>query len=168
MSNLNQLLTKLDSMAKIGENTNIQAYIDQLIKDKNFPDLTDEVREQVKRDLVVRLDDFIMARIISALSDEEVVRFESMLKEQKPEPEIQQYIVDHVTDLTNLLTETLMEFREIYLGLDTEPPAKETKSIETKSPAPYIPAPTVPEAPPPPTPAPLPPKGHSTGAVDRL
>ncbi len=142
MNNLTNVIAKLDSMAKVGNNNNIQAYIDQLIKDKHFPDLTDEVREQVKQDLIVRLDDFIAARIISALSDEEVVQFETLLKEKKPENQVQQFIVDQMEDLIDLLTETLLEFRGVYLGLDTQSSAPTDAgakaAVASKPPAPMV------------------------------
>jgi hypothetical protein len=94
----------------------LNQYIDQLIQEKQFPDLTDEIREEIKKDLLNRLNDFINARLIAALSDEDVLIFENMLKEGSPEEEVQQFFQEKIPDLTGLLTQTLLEFKGVYLG----------------------------------------------------
>jgi len=120
--NLSSVISKLGNLAKIGNNSNIQKFIDQLITDKGYPDLTEEVREQMKQDLIVRLDQFFMARIIAAFSDEDVVSFEAILRENKGEAEIQKFVVEHIPDLNTFLTNALLEYRGVYLGLISSPP----------------------------------------------
>jgi len=153
---LNNVISKLGSLAKIGNNSNIQTFIDQLIQDKGYPDLTDEVREQMKHDLINRLDDFIMARVIAALSDEDVLKFEALLKEKKSEEEIQKFVVDHISDLNTFLTNALLEYRGVYLGLISSPPlpVEETPAVvaEVKKTEEIV-------MPPPPKPAPVAPSG---------
>lgn len=99
----------------------IETYVEQLIKDKNFPDITPEVNEEIKKDLMVRVDDFIAAKVISVLSDEDVAKFEEMLKSGKSETEIQSFVAENIPDFTNFLTQTLLEFRNVYLGITPVP-----------------------------------------------
>ena len=106
-------------------NPAVAEFIDRLIAEKNFPDLTPEVKEEIKRDLTQRLDDFIAAKLIAALSDENVLKFEEMLKQGKPESEIQTFITTNVPNFTEFLTQVLSEFREVYLGLIPAPAAKQ-------------------------------------------
>ncbi|KKS11737.1 hypothetical protein A2617_00905 [Candidatus Daviesbacteria bacterium RIFOXYD1_FULL_41_10] len=94
----------------------IEKFIEQLVKDKDFPDISPEVHEEIKRDLLRRVDDFIAARVIAALSDENVVKFEEMLKSGKPEAEVQAFVTTNIPDFTSFLTQTLLEFRGVYLG----------------------------------------------------
>lgn len=118
-NNMRNLLAKIGSIAQ-GATTDMKSgldqYIDQLIADKKFPDLTEEVKTELKKDIGERLDNFIAARVITELSDEDVLKFESMLKDKKPEEEIQQFISAHIQDFTNFLTNVLLEFRGVYLG----------------------------------------------------
>lgn len=39
-------------------NTQYDVFIDELIRQRKFPDLTDEVREELRRDVKSRLDNF--------------------------------------------------------------------------------------------------------------
>lgn len=101
----------------------IERFVEQLIKDKNFPDISPEVREELKKDLLIRVDDFIAAKVISTLSDENVDKFEEMLKTGKSEGEIQAFVAEYVPDFTNFLTQTLLEFRNVYMGITPVPEA---------------------------------------------
>lgn len=104
-------------MDTAGQNTNnIEGYLDGLIDQKNYPDLTPEIREELKNDLRMRLNDFIMARIVAQFSDEDLTAFEELLKAQKPQEELQQFAVDHIPDFTTFLTDVLIEFQGVYLG----------------------------------------------------
>lgn len=94
-------------------------YLDSLIEEKFIKKghaLEPEVREELKKDLSMQLDEFIMARVIAALSDEDVVAFENILKEGKPQEELQKFAVDHIPDFTDFLTNTLLEFQKVYLA----------------------------------------------------
>ncbi|QQG43284.1 MAG: hypothetical protein HYW45_03715 [Candidatus Daviesbacteria bacterium] len=113
-------------MDGLNNNQAVSEFVDKLIEEKSFPDLTEEVKAEIKKDILVRLDDFISARIIAKLSDEDVQTFNDLLKENKSPEEVQQFISTHVPDFTNFLTSTLLEFREVYLGLKTAPPAVES------------------------------------------
>ena len=97
------------------------AFINKLIDERGFPDLTPEVKEELKKDLVTRLDSFIAAKVIAALSDADVLVFEQMLKDNKPSAELQQFSIDHIANFTDFLTNTLLEFRGVYLGLISVP-----------------------------------------------
>lgn len=125
-SPINSLLTKIDTLAKgatVGENESVLAYIEKLIDEKKYPDLMPEAREEMKKDLIVRLDDFIASRIIAGLSDEDVVQFEQMLKNNTPEEQIQQFVSTHIEDFSAFLTNIFLEFRALYLGILQSPVA---------------------------------------------
>lgn len=138
----------------------IEQYIEKLIDAKGYPDLNPEVRVELRSDLMNRLDDFIAARSIAALSDEKVIVFEKMLKEEKPEEEVQTFLMDNIADYQQFITNVLMEFQGVYLGTIPIPPTQDTENVAP--PAPPPPAPPVmedsnddAEMPPPPPPAPV-------------
>jgi hypothetical protein len=100
----------------------IEDFVDQLIAKKDFPDLTPDVKKELKRDLLQRIDSFINARLVAALSDQDVLAFEQLLKDGKSDSEIQQFMQEKIPDLTSLLTQILLEFKGIYLGTTPVPP----------------------------------------------
>lgn len=107
------------------QSSSIDKFIDQLIEDKGFVDLLPEVREQLKQDIASRLNDFISARTIAALPDEDLATFEQMLKDNKPQEELQQFTSTHIPDFTEFLTNVLLEFKGVYLGSIRPPIASE-------------------------------------------
>ncbi|MCL5783866.1 MAG: DUF5663 domain-containing protein [Patescibacteria group bacterium] len=109
----------------VGVNPSVVGYVEKLIEEKGFPDLTPEVKEEIKNDLLNRIDDFVSARIIAKLSDQDVATFEEMLKNQKSQEEIQQFITGHIDDFPGFLTNTLLEFRGVYLGVIESPVVSE-------------------------------------------
>ncbi len=106
---------------KSSQNLVLEQFIDSLIDQKGFPDLSTEVREEIKQDLLDRIDQFITAKLISALSDEDVQTFEQMLNEGKSESELQQFLQEHLENTTDLVAEALTEFKGVYLGTIATP-----------------------------------------------
>jgi hypothetical protein len=95
----------------------MDTYIENLINRKFVNHrLEPAVREEIKRDIKTRLDDFIMSRVIRGFSDEDVVTFERLLHEGKSQAELQQFAVEHIPDSTTFLTNVLLEFQGVYLG----------------------------------------------------
>jgi hypothetical protein len=121
---MQKVLDKINSLAlgAVGNNQSVQQFIDKLIDEREFGDITPEVREELVKDLLVRLDDFIMARIIASLGDEDLAKFEQLLKNKASDEEIQKLTSAAIPDFTNFLTKVLVEFRAVYLGIITPPP----------------------------------------------
>lgn len=118
----------------------LMQFVDKLIEEKGFLDLTPEVREELKKDLLLRIDSFIAARVIAALSDTDVLTFEQMLKDKKPQEEVQKFVESHVPDYMNFLTNVLLEFRGVYLG-GIKAPQAQSQGDGTDVPPPPPPAP---------------------------
>jgi len=47
-------------------------YAETLIRDKNYTSLTSEMYEEMKKDILKRLHDFMIAKTIAKLSEEDV------------------------------------------------------------------------------------------------
>ncbi len=94
------------------------AFVDDLINQKfaeHQDELTPEVKEELRQDIFMRLDEFVMARIIAALSDEDVHKLEELMKEGKTREDVQKFAAEHVPDFTTFLTNAILEFRAVYL-----------------------------------------------------
>ena len=93
-------------------------FVDELINQKfadNKDQVTPQVRDELRRDILLRLDEFVMSRVVAKLSDEDLASFENMIKEGKSQMEIQQFITTHVPDFVNFATDAFLEFRNVYL-----------------------------------------------------
>lgn len=93
------------------------SYVDQLIHDRGFVGLTPEIKDELRNQLYQRLDDFMAAKVISTLSDDDLAAFEQMLKDKKSDEELQKFTKEHIADYDNFLTSALLEFRAVYLGI---------------------------------------------------
>ena len=59
---------------------------------------------------------FIMARTISAFTQDDIKEFAKMLAEKKSRAELQQFAMNHIPDYTTFLAATLIEFQEMFLA----------------------------------------------------
>ena len=91
-------------------------FIDVLIKQRNFSDLTPEEYEEIRTDAMERLDDFLLDHLIDALSDEDGDKFVAMMEEKKPMPELVQFAKEHIPDYEEFVKKTLIEFSHAYTG----------------------------------------------------
>ncbi len=115
---MRDVLQKISTLAKEGkEHDALEQFIDSLIEERGFPQLTEDVRDVIKKDISNKLDDFIGSRVIAKLSDEDLLTFEKLLKEKKSQEEIQKFVSTHIPEFVDFLTDTLLEFRSVYLGL---------------------------------------------------
>ena len=93
----------------------LQGLIEQKFTQKGH-ELDAEIITELKADIAKQLDEFIMARIIEALTDDDVLAFEQLLKEGKSEAELQTFATEHIEDFTTFLTNVLLEFQQVYLA----------------------------------------------------
>lgn len=128
---LQQVLDKIhtivqDGASKGNVNDSYSKFVDQVVEDKGFVGLEPAVMAELKKDIRKKLDDFVAARVITAFSDNDVLVFEKMLNEGRPQEEIQKFTVEHIPDFVTFLTNVLLEFRAVYLGLVRVPPSVDT------------------------------------------
>ena len=101
------------------DQSNFDKFLQGLIEEKFIKQghkLDPEIQEELKRDITRQLDEFIMARVIVALSDEDVLAFENLMKEEKSQQELQSFAAEHIPDFTTFLTSVLLEFQKVYLA----------------------------------------------------
>ena len=96
-----------------------QNYVDWLI-DEKFVDakdvLIDEARDELKKDLSLRIDTFIMSRALTQLSNENVIEFEKLIKEGRSREDIRKYVSAQIVNFNDFVADCLIEFQTIYLA----------------------------------------------------
>jgi FKBP-type peptidyl-prolyl cis-trans isomerase (trigger factor) len=92
-------------------------FINGILDDKKLPGLDDEVRAQLVRDLRQRLLDQINRAVIEALPEDKLVELDAAMDNPDvSEDQVQRLIVDSQIDVKRITAETMLRFRDLYLG----------------------------------------------------
>ena len=81
--------------------------------------VSDEVKAQLESDLHLQLMDQIDRAVIDALPEDKVDGLNELLDREVSEEDIQQYIAASGVDVQRVTTETMLRFRDLYLGTDS-------------------------------------------------
>ncbi len=92
-------------------------YAETLIRDKNYTSLTSEMYEEMKKDILKRLHDFMIAKTIAKLSEEDVKGLKALLDKNATDEEIQNFVASKIEDAPAFLGDVLFQFRQTFLGL---------------------------------------------------
>ncbi|MFV0485001.1 MAG: hypothetical protein ACK5MU_02100 [Candidatus Saccharimonadales bacterium] len=96
---------------------NVEQFIDQLITDKGVSGLTDEVRTELRADLTQRLVDQIDRAVINALPEDKAIELSEKLDDDNfGDDQVNDFIRDSGVDVQKISLETMLRFRELYLG----------------------------------------------------
>lgn len=96
---------------------NLNQFIENLIAEKKYPNLEAEILAQMKEDLNFRLENLINVTIVNSLPDEKLEEFEELIDKQVGAEEMQKFMSDNISDLPELISKTLLDFRKKYLNL---------------------------------------------------
>ena len=99
------------------KNLDLKNFVDRLMEEKKFPEsLEQEVLEQIKGDLMTRVEERINAVIINNLSEEKLEEFNKKLDENISDQEMQEFCSKNIPNLPQLIASELIVFRDTYLG----------------------------------------------------
>ena|ERR1035437_279760 len=108
------MTTKTKNNAK---GLDLQMFVDRLVEEKKFPvSLEKEVLEEIKKDLLTRVEERINAVIINNLTEEKLEEFNKKLGEEISDEEMQGFCLSNIPDLAQLIASELVVFRDTYLG----------------------------------------------------
>jgi hypothetical protein len=99
-------------------NLDLKAFVDRLVEEKKFPEsLEKEVIDQIKTDLLSKVEDRINALIISNLLPEKLEEFSKMLDDDSlKDEEMQKFCGENIPNLQQLIASELIVFRQTYLS----------------------------------------------------
>lgn len=95
---------------------NVQAFVNKLIEEKNITDVEPEVLEQMKKDLLERVEKRVDAVVIEQLSPEQLAEFEKLL-DGSDESTLKNFCQNAIPNLNELIAAELLNFRTTYLGI---------------------------------------------------
>lgn len=99
------------------ENLDLKMFVDRLVEEKKYPeDLEKEVMDQIKSDLLSRVEDRVNMVIISNLSEEKLGEFNELMDKNVSDEEMQKFCSDNIPNLSQLIATELVVFRQTYLS----------------------------------------------------
>ena len=110
---------------------NVEDFIDQLIDEKGYSDLDDDVRQELKNDMIQRLMDQIDQAAINALPEDKAIELADKLDDESFDDEkVAEFMQNSGVDLQQVALETMLQFRMLYLGEAEAPSAEENTEAE--------------------------------------
>lgn len=92
-------------------------YAESLVKAKNYSTVTPEMHEELVKDVINRVQDFLIAKTIAKLTDDQVKQFNTLLDTKPTDEQTQQFISGAITDAPTFIGDVLYQFRQTYLGI---------------------------------------------------
>lgn len=95
----------------------LASYVDRLVVEQKYPsDLEKEVVDQIKADLLSKVEDRVNAVIISNLSEEKLEEFTKLLDSNISDEEMQKFCSENIPNLQQLIATELIVFKQTYLS----------------------------------------------------
>ncbi len=98
----------------------INLFLYDMLKSMHGVDAPPEELEEMKKDLLPKLNEYITLRVMTELakkSQDTLKEFQTWVKEKSPtQEEVQVYLADKIPDSTSFLTQVLLDFRNTYMG----------------------------------------------------
>lgn len=100
---------------KTNQSEAINIFVDRLIEEKKFENVSPETLEQIKEDLLGRVEDRINAITLENMPREKLEEFNKLLDTANME-DIQKFCQNNIPDLNEIIAKELLNFRNIYLN----------------------------------------------------
>jgi hypothetical protein len=99
------------------ETSSLEQFVDRLVEEKDFKGLREPVIQQIKKDLLSRVENIINAMILQKMPAEKLNDFEKLLDSKAGEKKIQSFCQKNILDLDQEIASTLLRFRNTYLNI---------------------------------------------------
>ncbi len=97
----------------------LEAFIDTLLIEKGTDGLSEEVKAQLRTDLMDRVENYINAELVAAIPPDSFGRLESVIDGGKDE-EIQSFFQEQIPNLDEMIANNLIAFRGLYINGSVE------------------------------------------------
>jgi hypothetical protein len=94
----------------------LKMFVDRLVEEKKYPtNLEQGVIDQIKADLMKRVEERLDMVIINNLPESKLVEFNELMDKNVSEEEMQKFCADNIPNLTQLIASELLVFRQTYV-----------------------------------------------------
>jgi murein tripeptide amidase MpaA len=109
------------------------SFIDEMMKERNDPNITDENREQMRAFLLYKANEAINTHLITLLSEEDLKELDQLLERNASNQELDGFFKKKIPNLAVEIATALLNFRAAYmfpvLKQEMEITKKEEKSL---------------------------------------
>lgn len=100
-----------------GESLDLKAFVDKLISEKkDYEGLEPGVLDQIKSDILKRVEERVNVVMITNLSEDAIDEFNKMSEANATDDEMQNFFLKNIPDLPQLIAAELLVFRDTYLS----------------------------------------------------
>lgn len=113
----------------------IRSFLEGMLQDANITTADEETKEEMIKELFSRFDNYMTSSIVENLKEEDLDEFIKMGDEKKPKEEIEKFITDKIPNASEVFSQAMMTFRDMYLGnvvVHRNQPENENQQQETK------------------------------------
>lgn len=96
----------------------IESFIENLITAKQYGDMPQDIRTEMKNDLSKRLNDSIISHAIDELPETDVDAFTELMKTNPADDKIAAFLREKIPDQATFLTQVFSDFRRTFLGIE--------------------------------------------------
>jgi len=94
----------------------IRQYLDGILTDAGMKTLDEGSREEMIKELFVRLDSYITSVIVDKLPEEHLDAFIKLNEQKKSMKEIEEFLKEKMPDSQEVFVRAFADFRDLYLG----------------------------------------------------
>lgn len=94
----------------------LEEFASQLLEEKGLQNVDPEILDQLREDLVMRMEEWLNVAILKYLPKENIVEFANILEMGNAEG-IQEYCETHIENFPNVIATELISFRKRYLRI---------------------------------------------------
>lgn len=94
----------------------ISTFVDSLLEAKNFLEVNPEVLEQMKKDLITRVENRINAVIATNIPEDTREEFEKLIGSSASDEDVSKFCLDKIPNLQELIAKDLAQFKSVYIG----------------------------------------------------
>lgn len=102
---------------QLTSNQVIENFLQKLLEEAGMDTVSSEVKEQMLKDLRLRLNDRLFGAVIANLTDEKLTEFRQITEKKVPEEELQKFIDANISNAQEVFAQAMADFRKDYLGL---------------------------------------------------
>lgn len=101
-----------------GDNhSDLTIFVNKLLIEKGMSNLDERTVSKMREELLAKLQKFLNIKLISRLPDDKLSEFQALIAGTSDQTKVQEFISANISNLTEVFSSLLLEFRKLYLGL---------------------------------------------------
>lgn len=101
--------------AIIVEPAAITAFLEKVLDDGGMRDVEPEVRQQMLKDLRVRMENAIFGMIVTKLPEQDLPKLDQMIEAKESQLAIQRFLRERISNLDEVTAQAMLDFRSHYV-----------------------------------------------------